>query len=284
MFVFVFVYAPTSCRCHFRYKVDLRALTSCKVVVAIGNLEDRTSPRLSNEEISVPQAFIVQMPILMPMMVPNLNVQVLSQPISAPDTWTKMWNEPTNERQPFHQRVGWSTWSAEMQPPRNQRPDRWRMQRRRVPWMTLGQVSWHEPSVWWTFWPPKLESLSKLPKYFSIPTKIQVILGWFSWFWGCGTSSALQDEDSISELSIEWERANTLGSAHLPVERTAHALRPIHLLPFACSFCVMFSSVFIGAVKRPEITGCTSRHLTGHSSSLTPGCTSATGGLDQFEG
>eukprot|EP00435_Cladocopium_sp_Y103_P071853 s126_g38.t1 len=30
----------------------------------------------------------------------------------------------------------------------------------------------------------------------------------------------VEDEDTISELSIEWQRANTLGSAHLPVERT----------------------------------------------------------------
>eukprot|EP00435_Cladocopium_sp_Y103_P046819 s936_g13.t1 len=32
--------------------------------------------------------------------------------------------------------------------------------------------------------------------------------------------SVVEDEDTISELSIEWQRANTLGSAHLPVERT----------------------------------------------------------------
>ena len=35
----------------------------------------------------------------------------------------------------------------------------------------------------------------------------------------------LEDEDTISELSIEWQRANTLGSAHLPVERRAVAAR-----------------------------------------------------------
>lgn len=34
------------------------------------------------------------------------------------------------------------------------------------------------------------------------------------------SQSTMDDEDTISELSIEWQRANTLGSAHLPVERT----------------------------------------------------------------
>jgi len=34
------------------------------------------------------------------------------------------------------------------------------------------------------------------------------------------SESTMDDDDTISELSVEWQRATTLGSGHLPVERT----------------------------------------------------------------